>query len=523
MSLYRKYRPKDFPSLIGQEHIRITLLNAIKESQIAHAYLFTGPRGTGKTTTARLLAKAINAEKMSEDGRFDGSEIAEEIDAGRLIDVIEIDAASNRGIDEIRELREKISYAPTRAKNKVYIIDEVHMLTKEAFNALLKTLEEPPAFVYFILATTEINKVPETIISRCQRFDFRRITDQDILGRLQFVASEEGILAEEEALKMIAKQSRGGLRDALSLLEQLISGKKVEAEKVKKVLGISNALAAEKMYGLIEKGDASEAVKELQIIFAQGVDLIQFNKEVLDFLRHKLVEKVNAADQHGAAKIIDLIGNFQEAYEKHKFSYIPELPLEVAIVKSCLKAGLTPSKAAPVQIESEMDGSKKKPELAKVENSSRIETTEIIAEVTSPVAEIAVTKEAVTVSAGEISFEELLNKWTGVFDRIQNPLAKRCLMAGKPVGLEGNNVILSFSSNFNKDKLFVPELLAMCEKAIEDELKAHLKLSGKVDLAMAQQNEAKSAAMDVDRAEGNVPSATIDSALSVFGGELIGD
>lgn len=491
MSLYRKYRPKDFPSLIGQEHIRITLLNAIKEGQIAHAYLFTGPRGTGKTTTARLLAKAINADKMTEDGRFDGSEIAEEIDAGRLIDVVEIDAASNRGIDEIRDLREKISYAPTRAKNKVYIIDEVHMLTKEAFNALLKTLEEPPTFVYFILATTEINKVPETIISRCQRFDFRRITDQDILGRLKFVAEQEGILAEEEALKMIARQARGGLRDALSLLEQLISGKKVEAEKVKNLLGISNALAAEKMYALVEDGDASEAVKELQIIFAQGVDLIQFNKEMLDLLRQKLVEKVNAADTNGATKIIDLIGNFQEAYEKHKFSYIPELPLEVAIVKSCLKAGLSPSKANPSATDEAMDGSKKKPELEKKE-------------------EVIVSEDAdgeIKASLTEVSFDEVLSRWTSVFDRIQNPLAKRCLMAGKPVGIEGNRVTLSFSSNFNKDKLFVPELLAVCEKAMEEELGKSLKLEGRVDLAMAQQNEAK--------------EATIDSAMNVFGGELV--
>ncbi len=501
MSLYRKYRPKDFPSLVGQEHIRITLLNAIKESQIAHAYLFTGPRGTGKTTTARLLAKAINAEKMTEDGRFNGSEIAEEIDNGRLIDVIEIDAASNRGIDEIRDLREKISYAPTRAKNKVYIIDEVHMLTKEAFNALLKTLEEPPSFVYFILATTEINKVPETIISRCQRFDFRRITEDDLMKRLKFVASEEGIIAEEEGLKIIAKQARGGLRDALSLLEQLISGKKLESTRVKAVLGMSNLAAVEKLYTLIEKAEAAEAVKELQILFAQGTDLIQFNKEMLDYLRQKLVDKVTANDDSGARDVIELIGNFQQAYEKHKFSYIPELPLEVAIIKSCLDKG-----------------SKKKPEPGKIV----IESSKITPKSLPEPEKMAVIEAVSSVEDPEpmesqtIAFDELLSKWTQIFDRVPNALAKRCLMAAKPVGLKNDNLRLAFSSNFSKDKLFVPELLAICEKAIEETTGFHIKIQGEVNAALF----AIEIAAATPKPE---PSETVvNSALNVFGGELVG-
>lgn len=339
MSLYRKHRPKDFPSLVGQDHIKITLLNAIKAGQVSHAYLFTGPRGTGKTTTARLLAKAINVETMSEDGRFDGSELAEEIDHGRLIDVIEIDAASNRGIDEIRDLREKINYSPTRAKNKVYIIDEVHMLTKEAFNALLKTLEEPPSFVYFILATTEIHKVPETIISRCQRFDFRRITEADLVARLKVVATAESVQAEEEALQIIARQARGGLRDAISLFEQLITDRKVGAERAKQVLGISNWGAAEELFALLMAGDAAGGVKKLEEIFAAGGDLTQFNRDFLDFLRKKLLDSVKQNDYAETGRNIQLIDYFQEAYEKLKFSYIPELPLEIAIVKACLEKG----------------------------------------------------------------------------------------------------------------------------------------------------------------------------------------
>ena len=505
MSLYRKYRPKDFPSLIGQEHIRVTLLNAVKENQIAHAYLFTGPRGTGKTTTARLLAKAINSEKMTEDGKFDGSEIAEEIDNGRLIDVIEIDAASNRGIDEIRDLREKISYAPTRAKNKVYIIDEVHMLTKEAFNALLKTLEEPPSFVYFILATTEINKVPETIISRCQRFDFRRITEDDLMKRLKFVAQEEGIIAEEEGLKIIAKQARGGLRDALSLLEQLISGKKLESEKVKKVLGMSNLAAVEKIYTLIEEANAAEAVKELQILFAQGTDLIQFNKELLDYLRQKLVDKVGANDDDGARQVIEIIENFQLAYEKHKFSYIPELPLEVAIVKSCLNKG---SKKKPEYLKPAPLETKNTPNIGPI---GEIKPSEAV--VSSPIQ----AEGAVRIADGKvIAFDELLSKWTQVFDRVPHALAKRCLMAAKPVGLENHNLKLAFSSNFSKEKLFVPELLAICEKAIEEATGAHIKLLGEVDAALF--------AAEIASATPKPETSTTvtDSALNVFGGELVG-
>lgn len=553
MSLYRNYRPKDFPSLVGQDHVKTTLLNAIKSGQIAHAYLFTGPRGTGKTTTARLMAKAINAE-MTEDGRFDGSEIADEIDNGRLIDVIEIDAASNRGIDEMRDLREKINYSPTRAKNKVYIIDEVHMLTKEAFNALLKTLEEPPSFVYFILATTEIHKVPETIISRCQRFDFRRITEKDLYDRLEFVCKSEGFTADDEALKIIARQARGGLRDALSLLEQLVQNKKVESENVKKVLGISNFGAVENIYKMMSAGEAGDAVAEITKIFAAGVDLVQFNKELLDYLRIEMLEKVRSGDENEARWIIQLIANFQEAYEKQKYSYIPELPLEVAIVKSSL------SKSA-----NNMDGSKKKPELNNSQvNEVKIEQKVVGAETVKfepaalnvaekvsattdsvkpidlePVKPVEVkvetevkTSEVKTIEPSAIDIVELKSRWTKVFDRLENALAKRCLMAGKVLEINGNHLWLGFSSNFSKDKLFIPELLAQCETAIFEEFNCRLILQGKIDASFAPVIKPTSddfVSMRNDQHGGlsaNIekPAAAasmVNSALNIFGGEVV--
>jgi DNA polymerase-3 subunit gamma/tau len=408
MSLYRKYRPKDFPSLVGQDHIKTTLLNAIKSKKLAHAYLFTGPRGTGKTTTARLLAKAVNSSQMSEDGNFDNCEFAAEIDAGRLIDVIEIDAASNRGIDEIRDLREKINYSPTRAPNKVYIIDEVHMLTKEAFNALLKTLEEPPSFVYFILATTEIQKVPETIISRCQRFDFKRISEADLVARLKFVAENEEIRADEDALKIIAKQARGGLRDALTMMEQLIHGNKLEAEYVQKVLGLSKAMGVENTFEMMVNGQTLEAVQTLKKLHEQGTDLVNFNKEILEFLREKLMENL----EKGTGNInwlLQTIENFQEAYEKQKFSYIPELPLEIAIIKSSGGGSRQPQKAAENNSSTnKTEEVKKKSELKSEEVAVKIE--EKREEKIEPVKVEMVVEKSVEVKTENVVAAELFNK-----------------------------------------------------------------------------------------------------------------
>jgi len=525
MSLYRKYRPKDFPGLIGQEHIKVTLLNAIKAGNIAHAYLFTGPRGTGKTTTARLLAKAINAETMTEDGRFDGSEIAEEIDAGRLIDVIEIDAASNRGIDEIRDLREKINYAPTRAKNKVYIIDEVHMLTKEAFNALLKTLEEPPAFVYFILATTEINKVPETIISRCQRFDFRRITEDVLVKHLKQVAQIEEIEAEEEAIRIIAKHARGGARDALTLLEQITSGGKLETERVKTVLGISNYSVCEEILNLLDAGKTSDAALNLEQAFQAGVDLVQFNRDILDFLRQKLLEAVRLDDHGRTARLIDLIGYFQESYEKQKFSYIPELPLEVAIAKAGLKRELIrPEKI--IRKEAAAESANRKPR----EDTAQSTTGE---EPGLSTAAESVKKNFEPVM--DAALADFMKAWPAIMERVQVPLAKRCLMAGRPLNLSGNNLELGFGNNFNKDKLFVPEMLAEVEKAIFEETGKNLRLSGKIVEGLVVETAViTSVSADLVETAATVksPSAAaakaaskkdqlMESALNVFGGEVV--
>src|ERR1700690_2792850 len=236
----RKWRPMVFEDIIGQSHIATTLRNAISTNRLSNAYIFSGRRGDGKTTTARILAKAINCLHPKEFNPDNTCELCKEITEGRSVNVFEIDGASNRGVDEIRNLREAVRYAPARGKYKVYIIDEVHMLTKEAFNALLKTLEEPPSHVLFIFATTEVHKVPSTILSRCQRYDFRRITIEDIMSRLRFIAGEEKIMIDDDSLMIIAKKGDGSMRDAQSIFDQVVSycGTAITAPQIMSLLNV---------------------------------------------------------------------------------------------------------------------------------------------------------------------------------------------------------------------------------------------------------------------------------------------
>ncbi|MBI3586715.1 MAG: DNA polymerase III subunit gamma/tau [Ignavibacteriales bacterium] len=287
----RKWRPMVFEDVVGQSHVTNTLRNAISSNRLAHAYIFSGARGCGKTTTARILAKAINCLSPKDVNPDNTCEICQEITAGRSLDVIEIDGASNRGVEEIRNLRESVRYTPTHGKYKVYIIDEVHMLTKEAFNALLKTLEEPPQHVIFIFATTEVHKIPMTILSRCQRFDFRRIGIEEIIARLRFIAQEEKITIDDSALLIIAKKGDGSLRDAQSIFDQIRSfcGNEIAAADVLKVLNVVDQEMFFRVTDLIKAHDLKGGMELVDEIVRNGYDLREFLGGLAEHLRNLLV------------------------------------------------------------------------------------------------------------------------------------------------------------------------------------------------------------------------------------------
>jgi DNA polymerase III subunit gamma/tau len=286
----RKWRPMTFEDVVGQQHVSATLKNAILNNRIGHAYIFSGPRGVGKTTIARILARVLNCANPVNGDPCNECESCTEISSGRNVDVFEIDGASNRGVEEIRNLREAVRYAPAKSKFKVYIIDEVHMLTKEAFNALLKTLEEPPSHVLFIFATTEVEKVPPTILSRCQRFDFHRIAIKDIIDRLRFISKEEGISIDEDALLFIAKKGDGSMRDAQSIFDQVVAfcGTNVSAELVYKTLNIVDQELYFEVTDVLRNRDTKRGLRLVARIVDNGYDLREFLSGLAEHLRNLL-------------------------------------------------------------------------------------------------------------------------------------------------------------------------------------------------------------------------------------------
>ena len=353
--LYRKYRPKIFADVYGQDHVTSTLKNEIVENRISHAYLFTGSRGTGKTTCAKILAKAVNCENSRNGEPCNECEICKGLDAGTIYDVVEIDAASNNGVDNIRELREEVNYAPSRGRYRVYIIDEVHMLSTGAFNALLKTLEEPPAHVIFILATTEVHKLPATILSRCQRFDFKRIQPETMAVRLKQVAEAEGMMLTDSAATLIARIADGALRDGLSVLDQCAGrASSIDESLVSEVAGIANREILYKLSDCISNKDSSECMSLISNLYQNSYDMERLCVEMINHFRNFLITKtvkksreliictddeynmiLNGASSFTMETVIYALDLFQDALTKIKGGASARIEVELSFVKLC--------------------------------------------------------------------------------------------------------------------------------------------------------------------------------------------
>jgi DNA polymerase-3 subunit gamma/tau len=485
VALYRKYRPCNFENLVGQDFIKTTLTNALKTERVSHAYLFSGPRGTGKTSTARLLAKALNCTSLKDNIEpCNKCEFCSDINEGRLIDLVEIDAASNRGIDEVRDLREKINFAPTRSKYKIYIIDEVHMMTKEAFNALLKTLEEPPSHAYFILATTEIHKIPETIISRCQRFDFKRISQKALMTRLGYIAQMEKITAEDKALFAISKYVDGGLRDAIGFVEQLTTDNKLLYEHVQDILGISDSSLLDQLLDSLNSKNTKNALDIIHKLHDQGSDLKKFAHDFIENLRDKMISSIFTGNIKETDRFMRMIEIFQETQEKMYSVSIPQLSLEIAVIKV----------SGPV----------------KTSNEDVVEVDDVV-EVPEASEKSTNSLKPILKSPDGLNINFLKENWPRITERIKSPSLRMSLKNAVPFKMEEHDVTLMFGTTFHKNKVMEHEHKVELENMIKEVSDCPVKI-----LALVRAIEIKPL-VEKTSPEDNAFS----DALDVFGGEIV--
>lgn len=487
-ALYRKWRPQTFDDLIGQEHVVRTLRNALRLQHIHHAYLLAGPRGTGKTTTARLLAKAVNCLAPETERPCDQCEICRAVTAGRLMDLIEIDAASNTGVDNVRDLLERVSFQPTQARYKVYVIDEVHMLSTAAFNALLKTLEEPPPHVIFILATTEAHKVPATVLSRCQRFEFRRLPLELLIGRLRDIAAAEGIVAEPEALALIARTATGSVRDAISLLDQMAAGGAVTAEQVRLILGAERREVVQALAQAWFERDLSTALKVINQAADGGADPRQLARQLSDFLRGLLLMRMNAGDlwteptveerpqlqelarRADPDQLVAAVRRFSEVAAERGAGWQPQLPLELAFVEL---AGLPPATTGmPREDETPLaaKGISPTPASRPAPRAPETQRAPDVAPKVMPVTPAPVAMPPATPSAtGGTSVEALAARWAEVKNQMRavDLSLSALLNDARPIGLdEGGALVLGFKHGFHRNKANTPENRAMMETVL---------------------------------------------------------
>ncbi|MFC1938327.1 DNA polymerase III subunit gamma/tau [Chloroflexota bacterium] len=523
---YRKWRPQTLAEVVGQEQVTQTLHNALSSGRVSHAYLFCGPRGTGKTSTGRILAKAVNCLTNGEGEPCNSCDICRAVTDGRALDVIEVDAASNRGIDEIRDLREKVNYTPNQARYKVYIIDEVHMLTKEASNALLKTLEEPPPHIIFILATTEIHKVLPTILSRCQHFDFRRISQADMVSKLASICSAEDINMETEALRLVTRSASGSLRDAENILQQLTTyyGPEVGLHQAQAILGITGDRRVKELVKHIMSNDISAGMATINSVNSDGLDLRQFKRELVEYLRGLLLIKTGSeeavdlvAEDIAGLKDLAAMSSLSQVLRAVKifgqldfgFDNYSTLPMELALVDCFLSSEeekgslprqvesathqpvkrITPPVASsfpespiktevanvpePASVEPEPAGMPESaPEAVKSEKASVSEPASAdpeMADMPESAPEAAATTTPLEVGD---EIEQLKSNWRQVIegapeDVRRTPAVAILRSAGvKPVTIENDTIVLAFRYDFHKENMEKPENQRVASKII---------------------------------------------------------
>jgi DNA polymerase III subunit gamma/tau len=523
VSLYRKWRPQTFANVMGQEHITTTLQNAIRANRVAHAYLFTGPRGTGKTTTARIFAKAISCLDEDETKRpCNVCEVCVSVNEGRDLDLIEIDAASNNGVDNVRELRERIGFAPNVGRYKIYIIDEVHMLSTGAFNALLKTLEEPPAHAIFILATTEVDKLPATVLSRCQRFDFRFMPFKLLREQLAMIAEKEGAHIEPGALDLFARQAGGSMRDGISLLDQMIAygDGTVTLKQAQAILGSVASQSVSELTNYLIARDVPNGLNLINQTLGDGADPRQFLRETLEYLRGLLLlrgspdggllnlpaetiaEMKTQTAALPTADLLVIIKLFQQAVAQLRNAPQPQLPIEVAFVEATLRGmvdtahatpevketpkaeaprATTPPRAvAPPPREAPAQVRETRPTLTGPAAGSAAITAP--AKTGSPPAKASVppadskaaskpvvpANEAPPVSKDDPGGNDLQKKWEETLAAIkpQNRNLEAILKAGTLLGLENGVIVLGFPYDFHKSKAEEPKSKQLLEEVL---------------------------------------------------------
>jgi len=546
VALYRKYRPKNFSDVTNQNHIKITLQHEIESNHLGHAYLFCGPRGTGKTTLARLLAKAVNCLDLKNNYEpCNACDSCKEILEHRSLDIIEIDAASHTGVDNVREnIINNARFTPAKSKYKVFIIDEVHMLSISAFNALLKVLEEPPKHVIFILATTEAHKVPATIISRCQRFDFKKIFAKDLVTRLRWIVGQEGMEVEESVLEQIAKHAGGCVRDAESLLEQVLSlgGQKITAEQATLILPRSDHNLFYELVSLILNKQKAEALGFVNKLLEDGVDLNQFTDNFIEFLRQLLIYKVTNNphdlardfDDNLVTRCIEVVGKAEEAQiiniisklltnkDLFKQNYLVQLPLEVTLIELCSLKTAVLAPVKPIVVT---------PPIQPPVNTVLASTQKDEAIVFAPVHEInevsivekRVVEEIVIRDVGDLT--SFLNYWHIVLKEIkeQNYSLFMSLHMSKPLSFVDDKLVLGFLFELQRTRVDDLKSMNIIKEALLKHLGRKIVVETMIDSKLTLADLPKNTNFDNQVAAlPKTPEEAVSDVASEFGGQVVG-